>query len=182
MATRNYMDRASVPPGEDVTDASHPVHGAARRAELGLNPTRKGGPGPIKTPAPLKPYDFTARDRTFGRASGNPGSNAWGGASSLSPGETTVDVESVKQSQPDETLALLKAKGTGGHGDDMARDGKDNMVNSQLRQLSPGNVADGYGQKNPNKAGEVIPPKVGWIEAQPVRQPAAGNTLNLKGK
>ena len=170
MATQKYMPRGeTTPPGQAQVDATHPVHGVQRRGELGLNASNPTA-GPVKTPAPVKPFDPTARDRTFGRASGNPGSNAWSGASSLLPSETTVDVAAAKQPQPDQVLDLVKSKSQkliehDGSGIDRM------LTNSQMRDVGKENVSDAFGMKNPNKADEVVPAKTFKGEAQPVRQP-----------
>ncbi len=176
MATQNYRGRLTdVPPGEDTAHPDHPVHGDQARAQMGLN-AKNPTAGANKTPPPIKAFDPTARDKTFGRASGNPGSNAWGGASSLAPGQTTVDVAAVKQPDADQTLDLVKAKGVGGHGDDsLARDGKDNLVNSQLRTVSDKGFAPAHGMKSPNNPGERVPTKVGFNEGTVARQPPKGS-------
>ena len=188
MATQRYMPRGeTTPPGQAQNDLDHPVHGAQRRTELGLNSANPTA-GPVKSPAPVKPYDPTARDRTFGRDSGNPGSNAWSGASSLSPGETTVDVAAAKQPQPDQTLDLIKSKSQAMIEHDGS--GVDRMLtNSQMRDVSSENVPVAHGMHSPNKIGETVPGvdpsrNVQQERSAPVRQVPVGpsSALNLNGK
>jgi hypothetical protein len=165
MATQNYRGRMeNVPPGEDSTNPEHPVHGNQRRSELGLN-TKNPTAGPVRTPSPTREYDPTAKDHTFGRASGNPGSNAWGGASSLHPGETTVDVAAVKQPDADPVLDAVLGAGVG----NKSEANKRNMpLNSQLRDVSdkPFEPAHGMRRRQQDMAdwgtsNERVPSKTG---------------------
>ena len=82
MATTNYMPRG----GRDNDPAR--VQKSAQKLAPGHAPELQPRPGAEnRTPAPTRVYDPTAKDRTWGRESGNPGGNAYSGASSLSPGQ-----------------------------------------------------------------------------------------------
>ena len=129
------------------------------------NPTA----GPVVTPAP------DARDKSFGRE--NYGSNAFSGASSLTPGQTVESPLATDLRSGDDCLDRVQAAGTARH------DPKSNEPGSQTRDISDsrdGNlqqVPAAFGMKGA-AAGPTIPAKLGTSEGAPERQPPSGSILS----
>jgi hypothetical protein len=177
MATRAYMPRGEgLPQGADTKDAEHPVNQA--RKDFGLA-GEKGRPAGA-TPAPEKPYDprTGGYERTWGRSPGQPGSNGYAGASSLSPGQRAPEVELAKDPQPNTTRELVISKSQ----KDIEHEGSgtDRMLtNSQTRDIKS-SVGSPHKERvvptHSGTRGAAPGPKVtatcGFNDAQPVRQPA----------
>lgn len=161
MANQSYRSRLDKTVGEN-NGTARPVHPA--QPTLPVKPGREN-----KTPAPTR-YDPTAKDHTFGRASGNPGGNAYGGPSSITPGTKAIQAVVNPQAPTDQVLENIVAVGTAQtakrgapgdtHGDDW-----------QVRQLSTDDAAPpSYGMKLPNRPDEIVPP---------VAKPLGGNNSDF---
>ena len=112
MATQKYRSRFDHTVGENE-GTTRPVHPA--RPEL---PVKAGAEN--RTPAPTKTYDPTMKDKTWGRESGNPGGNAYSGASSIMPGQKAPAATINPQAPTDVLLDNIIRGGTarGSDGDD----------------------------------------------------------------
>ena len=118
-----------------------------------------GAPGP--TPAPVREYDPREKDRTMGRESY--GSNAWSGASSLTPNQ--------KASSP--LADALKAKNAEGDGGDLLQHiiekgvarNNDDLISSQLRTVSKDQYPTTFGLakrgSDSGSPGGVVPSATG---------------------
>jgi hypothetical protein len=110
--------------------------------------------GMPKTPAP----DAASTPRSPGGQGYGTGGPV-GNSPSVEPGKRVLSslAANLESSVDDDgALAQVIAKGT-------AR--VDSEITSQLRDIAPGNVPNGFGMKSPNKAGETVPAKIGAASA-----------------
>ena len=143
--------------------------------------TKASTAGPVKTPAPTqRPPDFD-KDFTFGRQSY--GSNAYGGASSDTPGKRTRADMTVNNDDADPVLATLRQHGSAAMTSDPAGDSVNvgGMPASQLRTIGSKNVPvhpmmarDSNVSRQPSYPGPKasIPGALQDNATQPVRTPA----------
>ena len=160
MATQNYFLNKKAP-GENL---GNPTKATAPTGSPRGNPT--GHPSANKTPAPV--FDETARDKTFGRE--NYGSNAYGGPSSLEPGQCQK-MSGIDAQNPDPILDLVQKQG-------LARD--DKPADRQLRDIGSKNVGPAHGHSrrgvSDGSPGSTVPDKLGTSVAPNPRTDQYGGT------
>jgi hypothetical protein len=136
---------------------------AAQISKTGVNPTA----GPVVTPSPTQPD----KDTTFGRR--NYGANAFGGASSVSPGKTVTSplADNLKASGDDGLLDTIAQRGV-----------RDNVANTQTRDISgtaphgqkpSGNVPPAFGHRSRTlgQEGGKVPNNAAPRPVAPIRKP-----------
>lgn len=112
-----------------------------------------------------------ARSTSFGRE--NYGANAYGGPSSVAPGQTTESPLAADLRSGDDALDQVQSQGTSRH------DPKSNEPGSQTRDINDSRdnnlpqVPVAFGMKGASKGG-TVPAKLGTSDGQPNMQPPKG--------
>jgi hypothetical protein len=149
MANQSYRNRLDNTVGTN-SGTKKVVHPAA--PELQPKPGAEN-----KTPSPTRTYDPTAKDHTYGRANGNPGTNAYAGAVSIMPGQKAMPAAVNPGAPVDAVLEGLQ------HGGVRGLDSQDDW---QTRSLTdPHDNPKGRVPTNPGaqgaRAGGTVPAKCG---------------------